>query len=358
MRIFLPLLSHRLSKAHLLRIVPVVLCIWFACSKPSDRPRLQFSYSPRAPGSLIYDFAITWQRLSSQNNLYDKLYLKITPGPPPSTNQLWHVRTFSSSDNDYGSGNATVAYTFPSSGTYAALLELQSSNGEVKAVSEIKYIQVVGNPSTQRQFKFRVLSMGANNPFLAYGSDGGFGKAQTAFAQAETQLDQTDQAVTGIQAQDFNSRTVLFTWTVTKAGGNESLPGFGLKQDIAIVCAIENVGTDVINDPDAPGFFFGRGTQDGQPVPARTYTLMKRIRDHGYDAEKTAVYTTATTIHELGHARGLTHAPSEHWGTGLSYCIMWGHNLPPSREFVEQRAYMYEPYFCEGHRNSLKNVTW
>lgn len=86
-------------------------------------------------------------------------------------------------------------------------------------------------------------------------------------------------------------------------------------------------------------------------------------------------YVTYTTIHELGHARGMNFTESQgyydgnitdvyhtggHNGTHNKYCVMRVRNNQDDPEFTEERFLkaLDDSKFCYGHLQMLLNADW
>lgn len=339
-------------KITLFLLVFFQLMLFFGCSTgPQDSSTFSLKFKHDRGNPLYYNFTVTWDNLEQGH-----LVLLMIPDNVASSSKEWGMGSISS-NSGLVTDNVSFPIDNPSPTTYTLYAELRSSYYppyDILKTSSIYSVEI-----SFKKFNIIQLAMTGDDLWPNYYANNyyGYKKRDEAFGDANTVINVTKR-ITNIPSKIFENQQDLFDWTVTKAGGDVNAPGYGLDQNVAIVYGIE----DITAYPGPLGLTFFRGERNGETVPARTYTFMQVIRDKGYDDEKTVVLINGTTIHELGHARGIhsdeNNINPPHSGADISNCIMWSATLPPTPNPPEQRANLYVPYFCQGHLEFLKNIDW
>lgn len=304
---------------------------------------------------LNYTFKVRWNKFNS-----GYVRLTINPGPnglPEDNLDMGYI------NNNHG--NWSVDYSFsdnnPSPTTYYIQARILSEPGGTTIWSS-NFLEL---PIEYKNFKIIQLQMVNNNLWSSYTSGNtnynGIQKRNEAFGDALTHF-KVINTISNLTSQIIENSSDLFRWTVLNAGGNLNASDYGLDQDVSIVCGIDDADYTYIPQ-GVYGFAYHRGLRDNKPVPSRTYTLYKRIRESGYSDEKKVVIGVGVTIHELGHARGIrgdefSPIPPHSDDDIRKNCIMWPGSFPPTPNPPEERANLYSPYFCRGHREFIQNITW
>ena len=332
---------------------------WVGCG-PSDGPNLTLSYDHPRGNPLIYNFTANWNGLDSPTYY---IFLKILPGPFPSSYQDWYVI----STNGNSSGNGTVTYSFPdvnpSPTDYTVRGEIRTSNYSPYQVKT----QSMSFSITVNYHKFNIIQLAMTNDDLwpNYTSQNYYGYKQrdAAFGDAniEIAIDNV-HSKTGLsnsidafgQSLDLSSDDKVFRYAVSEAYGTAMS---GVDPKFEILCSVDDVPITYQSNP--PNGITGGITLQvaDHSTPPVSFILCNRIRGFYSDAYQRARYLTGAAIHELGHSIGITgddinpNAPltPPHSGNNRSSCLMITPNYPDT---------FTNPVFCQGHINFISQQIW